>query len=252
VIALKACWNWAAGEVADGGAGVLPSDHYPLAKLSRGFVAPKDLTEADLPTDAEIETLFRWAGVEPTQVLVEGGKWRERLPDEFYTHDSQVFADMLRVYHATGARTSELCAAVVRDVMLRTRQVCLGKHKRVRTQGNPTLRNIQIGQAIVKILDRNARGKRPDAPLFSHPTGTAWDGDQVNKRLKRVIDLATRRGQAVRTHITAYSFRDLYISELLMIGTPAFQVAKMAGTSLGEIEREAFPNSVPVSVREST
>jgi integrase len=171
VIALKACWNWAAVEVADGGAGLLPPDHYPLAKLSRGFVAPKDLTEADLPTDVEIETLLRWAAVEPTQVFVEGGKWRQRLPDEFYTHDSRVFADLLTVYHATGARTSELCDAVVRDFMPRTGQLCLGKHKRVRTQGNPTLRNIQIGGSIAKVLERNSRGKHPDAPLFNHIDG---------------------------------------------------------------------------------
>jgi hypothetical protein len=41
----------------------------------------------------------------------------------------------------------------------------------------------------------------------------------------------------VRGHITPYSFRDLYISELLMIGTPLFQVAKMAGTSTFEVEK---------------
>jgi integrase len=237
VIAVKACWNWAADETIDGGGGLLPPEHRPLAKLSRGFVAPKDLTEADLATDAEVEVLFRWAAVEPTKVRDDAGAWRDRLPDEYYTHDSRVFADMLHVYHATGARTSELCAAVVRDFMPRTRQICLGKHKRVRTQRNPTLRNIQIGRPIYEILARNSRGKPPQAPLFSHDDGSRWDLDQVNKRLKRVIVLANARGQVVRDHFTAYSFRDLYISELLMIGTPTFQVAKLAGTSMGEIER---------------
>lgn len=237
VIALKACWNWAACSVADSGAGLLPADHFPLAKLARGCVAPKDLTEADLPTDNEIETLFRWAAVEPTQVLDDDGKWRQRNPDESCTHDSAVFADMLRVYHSTGARTGELCNAVVRDFMNRTKQLSLGKHKRVRTQHNPTLRNIQIGDGIFKILDHNTRGKRPDAPLFTHNDGSSWNGNQINKRLKRVIEMATEHGEPVRSHLTIYSFRDLYISELLMIGTPAFQVAKMAGTSLREIER---------------
>ncbi len=107
----------------------MPEDHRPLAKLSRGYVAPKDLTEVDLPTDEEIQFLFLWAVVEPTMVRAPHGRWRERRPDEIYTHDSQVFADMLQVYHATGSRTSELCDALVRDFMPRTQQISLGSHK---------------------------------------------------------------------------------------------------------------------------
>jgi len=237
VIALKACWNWAANTGEDDGGGLLPEDHRPLTKLSRGFVAPKDLSEADLPTDEEIEILFRWAAVEPFKVRAGRGAWRDRRPDEYYTHNSQVFADVLRVYHATGARTSELCHALVRDFMPRTRQICLGKHKRVRTQQNPTVRNIQVGSGIYEVLLNNSRGKQTNDPLFLRDDGTPWDQDQINKRLKRVIRLTAGHDQFVRPHITPYSFRDLYISELLMIGTPPFQVAKMAGTSLREIER---------------
>ena len=154
---MKACWNWAADSVEDGG-GLIEEDHRPLAKLPRGFVAPKDLTEADLPTDEEIEILFRWGAVEPGFVRSGTGRWRRRLPNECSTVDSQIFSDMLRVYHATGPRTSELCEVQVRDFMPRTSQLCLGKHKRTRTQSNPSVRTIQVGDQIVDILKQHAKG----------------------------------------------------------------------------------------------
>lgn len=237
VVALKATWNWAADELEDGGGGLLPPDHRPLRKLPRGYVAPKDLTEADLPTDEEIETLMRWSSVDPSKLSAGTGKWRSRVPDEYYTPESRVFADLMRAYHATGARTSELCLALVRDFMPRTQQVCLGKHKRVTTQHNPTVRNIQVDEDLLQVLLRNTRGKHAEDPLFAHDDGRPWNQNEVNARLRDVKALAARHKQPVREHITPYSFRDLYISELLMLGAEPFKVAKMAGTSLKEIDR---------------
>jgi integrase len=237
VIAVKACWNWAADAVQDGGGGLLPADQRPLSKLPRGFVQPKDLTEADLPTDEEIEILFRWAAVEPSKLPAGTGRWRRRLPDEYVTAESRTFADLLRTYHATGARTSELCEARVRDFMPRTKQICLGKHKRTRTQHNPAVRNIQADDDLMEIIVRNAHDKQPDDPLFTHRDSRAWNQGEVNARLRALKLLAAECGQVVRDHVTPYSFRDLYISELLMLGVEPFKVSKMAGTSLREIER---------------
>jgi len=238
VIAIKACWNWAANTADDGGGGLLPEDHRPLAKLPRGYIQPKDLSEADLPTDEEIEIIHRWSAVDLSKVREASGRWRVRTPDEYYANPEwRVFADLMQVYDATGARTGELCAVLVRDVMVRTRQLCLGRHKRSQTLSNPTVRNIQLDTEIIKILTRNAHGKQTDDPLFTRLDGRAWTQEDVNRRLRVVKAAAAEHNQVVRDRITPYSFRDLYISELLMIGTPPFQVAKMAGTSLREIER---------------
>jgi len=90
---------------------------------------------------------------------------------------------------------------------------------------------------MLKVLARNLVDKKPEAPLFARPNGKSWTQLEVNARLRAVKLAAAAHGEIVREHVTPYSFRHLYISELLMIGTPIFQVAKMAGTSLGEIER---------------
>lgn len=237
VVAVKATWNWAADPEEDGGAGLLAPDHRPFRKLPRGFVQPKDLSEADLPTDEEIATLRRWSLIDPGLVPANADRWREDFLERYVTHDGRVFADLMRAYHATGARTSELCQALVSDFMPRTKQVCLGKHKRVRTQHNSTVRNIQVDEELLVVLARNARGKRSSDPLFAHESGRSWNQGEVNCWLRALRAVTTRAGEPIRDHITPYSFRDLYISELLMIGVEPFKVAKMAGTSLKEIDR---------------
>jgi integrase len=237
VVAVKAAWNWAADPLDDGGGGLLPPDHRPFRKLPRGFVQPKDLSENELPTDEEIASLRRWCPVDPDTLPENAEGWQADFVTTCSTHDSRVFADLMLAYHATGARTSELCQALVSDFMPRTKQVCLGKHKRVRTQHNSTVRNIQVGDVLLETLANNVRGKKGSDPLFAHEDGRHWNQNEVNGRLRAIRAVATKHGDPVRNHITPYSFRDLYISELLMIGVEPFKVAKMAGTSLKEIDR---------------
>lgn len=231
VIAIKAAWNWAAEN------GCVPKHHRPMATLKRGRATPRDLTEMELPTPAEVESILRWSCVATSKVRAGTGRWRARRPDEFFeTPEAKVFGDMMHVYHSTGARTGELCEARVRDFMPRTSQLCLGKHKRTNTASNPTIRNIQLTGEALTAVKRNIEGKAPDAPLFSRPTGK-WTQNDVNRQFRKVRTLAGEKKQPIRPHLTPYSFRHLYISELLMLGTPLWKVAKMAGTSAGEIER---------------
>lgn len=231
-IAIKATWNWASDT------GLLPVEFRPMAAMRRGRAPARDLTEADLPTPAEIEAVLRWSEVATSKLRAGTGRWRERRPDEYYgSVESRSFGDMMVVYHATGARTSELCDAVVRDFMPSTKQICLGKHKRTTTQTNPTIRNIQLGAKALAAVRRNVEGKGPGDPLFTRESGDRWVQNDVNRRFREVRKLAAKKEQKIRDHITPYSFRHLYISELLMIGTPVFQVAKMAGTSASEIEK---------------
>lgn len=231
-VAVKATWNWASAN------GLLAEGHRPLAALPRGRVPVRDLSEADLPTPAEVDAIFRWSTVATSKVRAGTGRWRKRRPDEYYdAPEARTFGDMVKVYHATGARTGELCELTVRDFMPSTRQLCLGKHKRSGTQANATVRNIQLGDEALAVVLRNVADKAPSTPLFARSDGKAWTQEDVNRRFRGVRGIAKDHAQPVRAHITPYSFRHLYISELLTLGTPIFQVAKMAGTSPREIER---------------
>lgn len=241
VIAVKRTFNWAADGEEDGGGGLIPDDFRPFAKVPRPFIPPRDLTEADLPTDEETDILIRWGSVDLDKIRDDSGKLRPRKPHERRTGDDNpwiAFQDMIQVYHECGPRTGEVAELQVRDFMPRTRQLVLGRHKRVKTQKNPTMRTLQISPELCEILKKHCKGKKPNDPIFTNSAGNNWDSRRINRRLGDIKRVAKKEGnEVVRKQITPYSFRHLYISELLMIGTPIFKVAKMAGTSALEIER---------------
>ena len=71
-----------------------------------------------------------------------------------------------------------------------------------------------------------------DAHIFSRPSGNSWNRNILSHRFQ-----AIRERAAVRESITIYSFRHLWISEMLMAGVDVLLVARMAGTSVAMIER---------------
>ena len=76
------------------------------------------------------------------------------------------------------------------------------------------------------------RVNNPDDSVFTQSNGSPWNKDRLNERFSKVRERA-----GVRTEITIYSFRDLWISEALMAGNDIATVAKMAGTSIKMIEQ---------------
>ena len=142
------------------------------------------------------------------------------------------FGDMLRVYHATGARTSELTVAVVRQFSARTQQIVLGKHKRSNTQKVATVRHINLNDEALGILQRRTEGRQPDDFIFMTAWNKPWTKKTVNRRLHSVERIARALGHTVRKGVTIYDFRHLWISDALMNGVDIVTAAKMAGTSV--------------------
>jgi integrase len=192
----------------------------------------KPLTEEDLITDQEIKILLEAANIDLDEFHRFGPKERRAV------NPYAGFADMLKCYYHTGARTGELAACRVEDVLFRTQQVVLGRHKRTNTLRNPTVRHITLNGEALEIFRKHREGKDPTDYVFFNSDHRHWARRTIHARFDRVKQVAEEKKLGkVRQHITIYDFRHLWISEALMAGNDVATVAKMAGTSIAMIER---------------
>ena len=147
-------------------------------------------------------------------------------------HTKGPIGDMIRVYHATGCRTHELLNARVCDFQPRAGTLVLGKHKRTHTLREPVPRVIPLNAGACGIIRRRCEWRPNDGCIFVNRNGDPYSRSLIDHRF------ATIREQAgVRPHLTIYSFRHVWISDMLAAGVDALLVARMAGTSVAMIER---------------
>ena len=227
---IRHCWNWATKYPSP--TPYLSPTYRPFAAVERTHVPQKVLTEDTLITDDEIRILFEAAQVD-LDVFHRFGPKENRDVNPY-----RDFADMLRCYHHTGARTGELAKVEVCDLQLTTRQVVLGKHKTSRTQRQPHVRRITLNDEAMSIFERFCARKSKTDRIFTTSDGKPWATRSLPARFDRVKKVAKKMGIGeVRKHITIYDFRHLWISEALMAGNDVATVARMAGTSIAMIER---------------
>ena len=229
---VKAAFNW--GLKHPSPTPLLPANFRPFVSIEKYKRPAEAITEADLLTPDEIDALLKVADDDLGQVI-RNGKFASRQPSELRIGNDNPyfgFRDILCAYHATGARTSELASATVGDFSRTTRQIILRKHKRSHTLRNGTARRITVNDEVAEILDRRCADKARQEPIFVDPQGRPWNRHRLDNRFQRVRDRA-----GVRSEVTIYSFRHLWISEALMSGVDVATVSKMAGTSIAMIER---------------
>lgn len=236
---VKHCWNWATKHPSP--TPYLSPAYRPFSGVERTYVPRKALHENDLIKPKEIEAVFAAAEMDLDQFRRFGLKETLERNGADGCRRAEVysnFADMLRCYYHTGARTSELASCEVGDVLERTRQVILGKHKRSRTRTNPTIRHITLNDEAFDIFRRNCEGKDLSERVFLNRDGKPWTARGTAKRFERVKEVAAKMKLGkVRKAISIYDFRHLWISEALMAGNDVATVARMAGTSIAMIER---------------
>jgi integrase len=187
-------------------AGWLAQVFKPFTSVDGIRLDPKPLLESDLPTGVEVKALL--------------------------AHADALMRDMIVMYHHTGCRTHELIEAKVGDFQEASRTIVLGKHKRSRTEREPIPRTITLNADAHAILERRSQGRSPDAYISVNGNGNASDRRDIAQRFATV-----RRNAGIRPAITIYSFRHLWISEMLMAGVDVLLVVRMAGTSVAMIER---------------
>lgn len=230
---VKACWSWAANPRKGN---LLPKDFAPFAGLPKVRIPAKAKSEFELLTDAEYRAFLKHADADLGKIRGENGRYRRRKKAEYRRgadNPYRGFADVIRFCYAAGPRTSEVASLRVRDVHLRTRQVTLGRHKRTTSMNNTTVRDIQLNDDALTICKRLCRGKRANEFVFTQANGKPWTQDRLDERFRMV-----RRLVNVRDDITIYSFRHLWISDMMEDAEiPVGTIASMAGTSIDQIEK---------------
>lgn len=228
---VRAAWNW--GTKHPSPVPHLPPTFRPFSAVERTDVPMRPLTEDDLLTDAEVESLFKAAAEDLDQFHRFGPKTPRGSDDNPY----RSFADLLRCYYNTGARTGELAACRVEDVLFRTGQVVLGKHKRTKKERTKTVRHITLNDEALDIFRRHCHGKGGEERVFLNSDRRPWTQSLLPKRFERIKEVSKElKFGEVRDQITIYDFRHLWISEMLMEGNDLPTVARMAGTSIRMIE----------------
>src|SRR5262249_26130549 len=160
--------------------GHLPDGFKPFLTVEKIKMAPRAVREEDLLTPREKNLLFRFADADLGKIRDKGGRYRRRKPEEYRRADENPyrgFADMLQVYYHTGARTSELACAQVKDFQPRTGRLVLKKHKRAKTMRVPEVRIIALNQQALRILKALCQGKHSDDFIFTRANGKPWDKD---------------------------------------------------------------------------
>jgi site-specific recombinase XerD len=190
---IRHAWNWATKHPSP--TPHLPPTFRPFSAVERTHVPFERLTEDDLVTDNEIQALFEAASLDPDQFRRHGLEKtvaREGVAGLRRT-DGQVgsFVDLLRCYYATGARTDELASCLVEDVLLRTRQVVLGNHKRSKTQKTKTVRQVTLNEVAFATFLRHCQGKQATQHVFLNNDGRHWTGRTLAKRFERIKEMAS-------------------------------------------------------------
>jgi site-specific recombinase XerD len=93
-------------------------------------------------------------------------------------------------------------------------------------------RRITLNDEAFAIISRTCEGKEQEQRIFLTHLGRPWTRKRLDDRFAAVRDKAK-----VRPEHTIYSFRHLWISEMLMAGNEIATVAAMAGTSVAMIEK---------------
>ncbi|HEY1186006.1 MAG TPA: tyrosine-type recombinase/integrase [Gemmata sp.] len=217
---------------------LIPVTFRPFAGVERTWVPPKGLTEEHLLTVEEVDALlsaakydvdqFRRWGIE-THIKKHGATGMRPAKDDF--------PDLLRVYHATGARTGELLRATVADFLPKSSQIVLRFHKTARSKTVSVVRSITLNDEAAAILRRRCAGRQPTENIFTTAWKKPWNKKTVNRRLASVRRIAAALGATITGEVTIYDFRHLWISDALESSLGIETVAKMAGTSVAMVEK---------------
>lgn len=122
-------------------------------------------------------------------------------------------------------RPGALAKLTAEDFDKRTAELTIGEDK----NGKP--RRIRLPVEAAGLLEAQAKGKLPGAPLFARANGKAWD----KNTWKTPIGAAVKQAE-LPAGTSAYTLRHSTITDLVTAGLPLLTIAQISGTSAEMIE----------------
>ncbi len=133
---------------------------------------------------------------------------------------------MVRFLSLMPLRCGAAAALLVGDVNLRTETLT------VRVDKAAAGRTVPFTGAALELVRGQVKNKLPTAPLFTRANGKPWHRDYWKYAIREAVEAADLPDETV-----LYSLRHSVISDLVVGGLDLMTTAKLAGTSVQQIDR---------------
>jgi integrase len=116
-------------------------------------------------------------------------------------------------------------------------------------------RSFSIGNGKLDFFRSQIKGKLPSAFIFMQANGKPWNGNAWQKHMREAVARVVANGGfgplvgGAPQDVVAYSLRHSLVSDMANGGVPSLAVAKIAGTSVGQIEKHYYKMGAEESVR---
>jgi integrase len=213
--------KWIASQLpAEGSAERMRSAKDSVNRNRTALVAALNLARAD----GKVASDFAWTSAAPfkktrgRRTLFLDQAERKRLLNAAQPD----FRDLCEALLLTAARPGEIAAANVADLDRKRGTLTLG--------GKTGRRTVELGSAALELFTHCAHGRIGAAPLLQRADGCRWDRFTWRDCIREAAGRAK-----LPKGVVAYSLRHASISEWLGGGVDVLTVARLAGTSVQQI-----------------
>ena len=125
----------------------------------------------------------------------------------------------------SAARPGAMASIRVKDLDMKTGTLHYPKDKT-----GP--RSVPVSGRLATLIREHSKGKLPNALVFERQPGEGWNSSNWSKAI-----IPARRSAGLGDEVIVYTLRHTAISEMIIQGIDTLTVARLAGTSILQIDR---------------
>ena len=165
------------------------------------------------------------------------------------------YKNIFQLMYLTGMRFGEASGLQVNDIIRKDGKTYLritgslvwlrDPHRYEKMQGAKTFagnRDVLLSPLAVKIVNKQAEGKDPDAFLFAYNYQCPHKKDQRPLSVETCDSFLQRcvKRQHIKKHVTTHYFRHTHVSNLADLGVPLHVIQKRVGHRDSEVTRQIY------------